>query len=95
MLDNQKRSHCYSLRKAPLENGELEITICKIAVLCNVNENFCFGALLMTKDVYCPIVATTHIVQPKWNIQILRAICLYDFGSFNDIRQSLPHVSPN
>ena len=34
------------------------------------------------------------VLQPKWNIQILRAICLYEVYHFNDIRRLIPDVSP-
>ena len=48
----------------------------------------------MLKDTYCPIAAAAKILQPKWNIQILRSVCLYDLTTFNDIRRLLPNVSP-
>ena len=48
----------------------------------------------MLKDTYCPIAAAAKILQPKWNIQILRAICLYEVSTFNDIRRLIPNVSP-
>jgi DNA-binding HxlR family transcriptional regulator len=48
----------------------------------------------MLKDTYCPITAAAKILQPKWNIQILRSVCLYDLTTFNDIRRLLPNVSP-
>lgn len=48
----------------------------------------------MLKDTYCPIAAAAKILQPKWNIQILRAICLYGVSNFNDIRRLIPNVSP-
>ena len=46
----------------------------------------------MLKDTYCPIAAAAKILQPKWNIQILRAICLYEVSTFNDIRRLIPNV---
>jgi len=48
----------------------------------------------MLKDTYCPIAAAAKVLQPKWNIQILRAICLYGVSNFNDIRRLIPNVSP-
>ena len=48
----------------------------------------------MLKDTYCPIAAAAKVLQPKWNIQILRAICLYEVSTFNDIRRLIPNVSP-
>ena len=48
----------------------------------------------MLKDTYCPISAAAKVLQPKWNIQILRAICLYGVSNFNDIRRLIPEVSP-
>ena len=48
----------------------------------------------MLKDTYCPIAAAAKILQPKWNIQILRAICLYGVSNFSDIRRLIPDVSP-
>jgi DNA-binding HxlR family transcriptional regulator len=48
----------------------------------------------MIKDTYCPIAAAAKVLQPKWNIQILRAICLYGVSNFNDIRRLIPNVSP-
>jgi DNA-binding HxlR family transcriptional regulator len=48
----------------------------------------------MLKDTYCPIAAAAKVLQPKWNIQILRAICLYEVYHFNDIRRLIPDVSP-
>jgi len=48
----------------------------------------------MLKDTYCPIAAAARVLQPKWNIQILRAICLYEVCNFNDIRRLIPDVSP-
>jgi len=48
----------------------------------------------MLKDTYCPIAAAAKVLQPKWNIQILRSICLYGVSNFNDIRRLIPQVSP-
>jgi DNA-binding HxlR family transcriptional regulator len=48
----------------------------------------------MLRDTYCPIAAAAKILQPKWNIHILRAICLYGVSNFNDIRRLIPTVSP-
>lgn len=48
----------------------------------------------MLKDTYCPIAAAANVLQPKWNIQILRSICLYGVSNFNDIRRLIPQVSP-
>lgn len=48
----------------------------------------------MLKDTYCPIAAAARVLQPKWNIQILRSICLYGVSNFNDIRRLIPDVSP-
>ena len=48
----------------------------------------------MLKDTYCPIAAAAKVLQPKWNIHILRAICLYGVSNFNDIRRLIPDVSP-
>jgi DNA-binding HxlR family transcriptional regulator len=48
----------------------------------------------MLKDTYCPIAAAARVLQPKWNIQILRSICLYGVSNFNDIRRMIPDVSP-
>lgn len=48
----------------------------------------------MLKDTFCPIAAAAKILQPKWNIQILRSICLYEVSNFNDIRRLIPNVSP-
>ena len=48
----------------------------------------------MLKDTYCPIAAAAKVLQPKWNIQILRSICLYGVTNFNDIRRLIPDVSP-
>ena len=48
----------------------------------------------MLKDTYCPIAAAAKVLQPKWNIQILRAICLYEVSTFNEIRRLIPNVSP-
>ena len=48
----------------------------------------------MLKNIYCPIAAAAKILQPKWNIEILRSICLYEVHNFNDIRRLIPNVSP-
>lgn len=48
----------------------------------------------MLTDVYCPISAAAKILQPKWNILILRSICVFGVRHFNELRRTLPELSP-